>query len=102
MSHMEALSAGAAAVPPPTTSVGTIIGAGVGGAALVILVFAIAIRYRFVSAQINTPTVSSWNPGSKKKKTRVPDFDIELNRRATVITENPYTTRSQRIIMTPV
>jgi len=80
MSHTEALAAGAAAQPPSAgTSAGTVIGAAIGGAVFIVAAIALAIRLKVVSAQLNGPTVSAWNPGQKKKKVRVPDFDIALN-----------------------
>ena len=80
MSHSEALAAGAAAQPPAAgTSAGTVIGAAIGGAVFIVAVIALAIRLKVVSAQLNGPTVSAWNPGQRKKKVRVPDFDIGLN-----------------------
>ena len=80
MSHVEALAAGAAVAPPSVgTSAGTVVGAALGGALLVVAALVIAIRYKVVEAQLNATTVSAWNPGQKKKKVRVPDFDIGLN-----------------------
>jgi len=80
MSHTDALAAGAAAAQPAAgTGAGTVIGAAIGGAVFIVAVIALAIRLKVVSAQLNGPTVSAWNPGQKKKKVRVPDFDIGLN-----------------------
>ena len=80
MSHVDALAAGAAAAQPPVaTGVGTIIGAAIGGALFIVVALGLAIRYRIVSAQLNTPSVSAWNPGQKRKKMRVPDIDINMN-----------------------
>lgn len=90
---------GIAAVPvivqAPQTSAGTIIGAAVGGGLLVTLLIAVAIRFKIVSAQLNTPTVTAWTPGKRSKKVRVPDVDIDLNPR---ITTNPsFTLRMQKM-----
>ena len=86
MSHVEALAAGAAVAPPSVgTSAGTVVGAALGGALVVVAVLVIAIRYKVVSAQLNETTVSAWNPGQRKKKVRVPDFDIGLNQ----VQQNP-------------
>lgn len=96
MSHTEALAAGAAGAQPPaaSTSTGTVIGAAIGGALVVLAVIGIAIRLKVVSAQLNGPTVSSWNPGQRKKKVRVPDFDIGLN----PVQQNPaFSLRSLRV-----
>lgn len=81
MTHADALAAGAAAAQPPSagTSTGTVVGAAIGGALFIVAAIGIAIRLKVVSAQLNGPTVSAWNPGQKKKKVRVPDFDIGLN-----------------------
>lgn len=100
MSHTEALAAGAAAAPPAAgAGAGTIVGAALGGALLVVAVIAVAIRVKIVSAQLNGPTVSAWNPGQKKKKVRVPDFDIELNQATQQQpTQNPaFSLRSLRV-----
>ena len=99
MSHTEALAAGAAAAPPAASaSAGTVIGAAIGGALVVVAVIGIAIRLKVVSAQLNGPTVSAWNPGQKKKKVRVPDFDIELNQATQQPTQNPaFSLRSLRV-----
>ena len=91
--------AGIAAAPvivqAPQTSAGTIIGAAVGGGLLVTLLIALAIRLKFVHAQLNTPTITAWTPGKKKNKIRVPDIDINLNPR---ITTNPsFTMRVQKM-----
>ena len=68
---------------PVASTTGSIVGAAVGGAVLVIAIVGVAIRLKIVSAQLNaTPTISAWTPG-KKKKTRVPDFDIGLNQTIT-------------------
>ena len=96
MSHSEALAAGAAAAQPPSqgAGAGTVIGAAIGGAVFIVAVIALAIRLKVVSAQLNGPTVSAWNPGQRKKKVRVPDFDIGLN----PITQNPaFSLRSLRV-----
>lgn len=91
---------GIAAVPvivqtPPQTSAGTIIGAAVGGGLLVTLLIAVAIRFKIVSAQLNSPTVTAWTPGKRSKKLRVPDMDIDLNSRITI---NPsFTLRMQKM-----
>jgi len=80
MSHADALAAGAASVQPPQSAgTGTVVGAAIGGALFIVAAIGIAIRLKVVSAQLNGPTVSAWNPGQKKKKVRVPDFDIGLN-----------------------
>jgi hypothetical protein len=68
------------------TNAGTIIGAAVGGGLLVSLLIALAIRFKIVSAQLNTPTVSTWTPGKRRNKVRVPDIDINMN---PSITTNP-------------
>lgn len=97
MSHADALAAGAASVTAPvaSTSAGTIVGAAIGGALVVMAVIGVAIRAKIVSAQLNAPTVSAWNPGQKKKKVRVPDFDIGLNPR---LQPNPaFSLRSLRV-----
>lgn len=98
MSHTDALAAGAAAQPPAAgAGAGTIVGAALGGALLVVAVIAVAIRVKIVSAQLNGPTVSAWNPGQKKKKVRVPDFDIGLNP-VQQPTQNPaFSLRSLRV-----
>jgi hypothetical protein len=71
----------AAAAPPATgASTGTLLGAVFGGAAAVVAIIGIAIRYNIISAQLNTvPTISAWTPGQKKKKMTVPDFAIGVN-----------------------
>jgi len=94
MSHADALAAGAAsAQPPQSAGTGTVIGAAIGGALFIVAAIGIAIRLKVVSAQLNGPTVSAWNPGQKKKKVRVPDFDIGLNP-----TQNPaFSLRSLRV-----
>lgn len=80
---------------PAQMNAGTIIGAAVGGGLLVTLLIAVAIRFKIVSAQLNTPTVKAWTPGKRSKKTRVPDMDIDLNSR---ITTNPsFTLRIQKM-----
>lgn len=80
---------------PTQTNAGTIIGAAVGGGLLVTLLIAVAIRLKFVHAQLNTPTVTAWTPRKRSKKTRVPDMDIDLNSR---ITTNPsFTLRIQKM-----
>ena len=80
MSHTDALAAGAASAQAPSgASTGTVVGAAIGGALFIVAAIGVAIRMKVVSAQLNGPTVSAWNPGQKKKKTRVPDFDIGLN-----------------------
>ena len=92
---MEALAAGAASVAPPGASVGTIVGAALGGAFFILVALGIAIRYKIVEAQLRTPTISAWNPGQKKKKVRVPDFDIGLN---PTLQPNPaFSLRSLRV-----
>jgi len=96
MSHVDALAAGAASVGAPApTSTGTIIGAAIGGALLVVVVLAVAIRAKIVSAQLNAaPTISAWTPGQKKRKVRVPDMDVGLN---TTLRANPaFSIRSLR------
>ena len=90
MSHTDALAAGAASVQAPSgASAGTVVGAAIGGAVLVVVAIGVAIRFKVVSAQLNTPTVSAWTPGKKKSKVRVPDFDIGLN---PTIQTHPQTT----------
>jgi hypothetical protein len=80
-----AAGAGAAAPQGPTT--GSLIGAAIGGALLVVAVIGVAIRFRIVSAQLNsTPSVSTWR--SKSKKSRTPEFEISTNP-APTLTENP-------------
>lgn len=105
MSHTEALAAGAAAAggpPAASASAGTVIGAAIGGALVVLAVIGVAIRLKVVSAQLNGPTVSAWNPGQKKKKVRVPDFDIGLNP-VQQLTQNPaFSLRSLRVARPPV
>ena len=102
MTHVDAFAAGVAAAPPAATSTGTIIGAAIGGALLVVVVLAVAIRAKIVSAQLNGPTVSAWNPGQKKKKVRVPDFDIALNPRQQPTTNPAFSVRSLRVTSIPV
>jgi hypothetical protein len=80
MSHTDALAAGAAAAQPPASvGAGAIVGAAIGGALFIVAVIGVAIRYKLVSAKLNAPTVSTWQPGKKKPKLRVPDMDINLN-----------------------
>ena len=79
----------------PTSNTGSIVGAAIGGAVAVIAIVGIAIRLKIVSAQINNaPTISAWTPG-KKKKTRVPDFDIGLT--PTIITNPSLSLRLQKM-----
>lgn len=83
----------------PTSSASSMVGAAIGGAALVIVLAAIAIRFKIVSAQLNsTPTISSWNPGKRTKKTRVPDMDISLN---PTIMNPSLAIRIQKMMSTP-
>lgn len=102
-SHSPQPVAGIASAPiivqaPSQTNTGTIIGAAVGGGLLVSLLIAVAIRLKIVSAQLNTPTVSTWTPGKKNKKTRVPDIDISLN--PTIVTNPSFTLRVQKMMTT--
>lgn len=73
------------AVPQPssvTSSASSMVGAGIGGALIVIIIAGIAIRFKIVSAQFNTtPTIATWTPGKRSNKLRVPDMDIYLNPR---------------------
>jgi len=75
--------AGLAAAPivvagPQGASTGTVIGAAIGGAVLVVAVFGLAIRFRIVSAQLNgTPKISVWRTKAKGKKR--PEFEIGTN-----------------------
>ena len=62
------------------------VGAAVGGALLVSLGLAVAIRLRVVSAQINSTKVQGWRSGSTKGKKRIPDMDINTN---PTIIQNP-------------
>ena len=73
------------AVPQPssvTSSASSMVGAGIGGALIVIAIAAVAIRFKIISAQFNTtPTIATWTPGKRSNKLRVPDMDIYLNPR---------------------
>jgi hypothetical protein len=64
------------AVAPATVSTGSLIGAAIGGGLAVVVVIGVAIRFRIVSAQLNTKTVKSWRGGSKKSG---PDIEINTN-----------------------
>ena len=77
------------------TNAGSIIGAAVGGGLLVSLLIALAIRLKIVHAQINTPTISTWTPGKRTKKTRVPDIDINMNH--SVISNPSFVLRIQKM-----
>ena len=82
-----AIAAGAGAASPQGPAAGSLIGAAIGGALLVVAVIGVAIRFRIVSAQLNsTPSVSTWR--SKSKKSRTPEFEISTNP-APTLTENP-------------
>lgn len=70
------------------------VGAAVGGALVVAVALAVAIRLRVVSAQINGQTVQGWRPGSKKKGRRIPEMDISTN---PIVTNPSFTLRSQRV-----
>ena len=50
-------------VAPASVSTGSLIGAAVGGALVVLAVIGVAIRFRIVSAQLNAKTVKSWRMG---------------------------------------
>ena len=99
-SHSPQPIAGVAApqLPPVTSSASSMVGAGIGGALIVIAIAAIAIRFKIVSAQLNhTPTIAAWTPG-KRMKTRVPDMDISLN---PIITNPSLTSRIQKMMSSP-
>ena len=80
---LAAAAAAVAAAAPPATGAGTVVGAALGGAFVVVAVLMVAIRFRIVSAQINGPKrVASWRMGGKKThsiRSGVPDMDINLN-----------------------
>ena len=63
-------------VPPaPQASAGTFIGGVVGGIILTVLLLGLAVRYKFVSAQLNsTPQVAAWR--TKTKNALKPDVDF--------------------------
>jgi hypothetical protein len=100
MSHVEALAAGAAAQPPSGTSPGTIVGAALGGAFVVVVALAVAIRLRIVSAEINGPQrAMSWKKTGKRASfavhTNQPEMDINLNQ--SVMNPAVLVVRSERV-----
>ena len=65
-----------------TSSASSMVGAGIGGALIVIAIAAVAIRFKIISAQFNTtPTIATWTPGKRSNRVRIPDMDIYLNPR---------------------
>jgi hypothetical protein len=75
------------------------VGAGIGGALIVIVIAGIAIRFKIISAQLNTtPTIATWTPGKRSNKLRVPDMDIYLNPR---IMNPNLSSRTQKMMSTP-
>lgn len=87
--------------PAPQITTGSLVGAAVGGGIFVVALIGLAIRFRIVSAQLNTtPQITAWTPGAKKKKSRVPDMDINTNH---TLIENPSVSfRVHRIGGSPV
>ena len=91
-----AAGTGAAAPQGPTT--GSLIGAAIGGALLVVAVIGLAIRFRIVSAQLNaTPKISVWRTNAKGKKR--PEFEIGTN--PTIVNNPTMTMRINRMSMAP-
>lgn len=100
MSHIDALAAGAAATPPAQTSTGSIVGAALGGALVVVVALVVAIRLRIVSAEINGPQrAMSWRKTGKRSSfavhTNQPEMDINLNQ--TVMNPTVLVVRSERV-----
>jgi len=93
-----AMAAGAGAAVPQGPTTGSLVGAAIGGAVLVVAVIGLAIRFRIVSAQLNgSPKIASWRANAKGKKR--PEFEIETNPK---VTENPAMfMRVNRMSMAP-
>jgi hypothetical protein len=88
-----AVAAGAGATSPQGSSAGSLVGAMVGGALLVLAVIGIAIRFRIVSAQINgTPRVASWRMMKKGKK-----HDFEIGTNPTIVNNPSLALRVERV-----
>jgi hypothetical protein len=95
--------AGLAAAPivvagPQGASTGTVVGAAIGGALVVVAVIGVAIRFRIVSAQLNgSPKIASWRANVKGKKR--PEFEIGTN--PTVVNNPTMIMRINRMSTAP-
>ena len=78
MKSLAGIAGGPAVSAPASVSTGSLIGAAIGGGLAVVAVIGLAIRFRVVSAEINSQKVKSWRSGSKKIS-KGPEIEINTN-----------------------
>lgn len=69
---MADLAAAGVGAPPASQGAGVMVGAALGGALIIAIGLAVAIRLRMVYTQINSQRVEGWRSSSKKAIRRVP------------------------------
>lgn len=69
---MAALAVAGVGAPPASQGAGAMVGAALGGALIIAIGLAVAIRLRMVYTQINSQRVEGWRSSSKKAIRRVP------------------------------
>jgi len=77
-------------------STGIVIGAAVGGAITIIILIALAIRFRVVSAQLNSNKVNTW--GVKKVNYPLKNVAPKEDMDTVVLSQSPLKMRSARIV----
>jgi len=84
-----------APTPPSAPSAGPIIGAAIGGALVVVGLLGLAIRLKFLSAQLNAPATT--DPRKAQPKTKTWKNLKHIDKFETVGTKNPLTIRVDQI-----